>query len=77
MESTIQNLKDRLNQAEEELAYLKTTALERSQCHATHRAFWQVRDAYKELTHLIKEIKGNTIPSLPKGACPRNVDTWG
>ena len=56
MESIIQTIKQRLDQAEQELAYLKGTALERSQCHATHRAFWSIQDAYKGLTHLTKEI---------------------
>ncbi len=56
MESIIQTIKQRLDQAEQELAYLKRTELERTQVHATHRAFWQVRDAHKELTELTKEI---------------------
>ena len=63
MESIIQTLKQRLEQAEEELAFIKRASCQnptpewrREKLHATHRAFWQVRDASKELTELTKEI---------------------
>ena len=63
MESIIQTIKQRLDQAEEELAFIKrascqnsTPAWQGAKLHATHRAFWQVRDAQKELTQLTQQI---------------------
>ena len=53
MRNTIQKLQDRLEQAELELAFLKSRIdIKSPEGCAVHRAVWAVRDSYKEAVHI-------------------------
>ena len=70
MRNTIQKLQDRLEQAEQELAFLKgSTDINSPEGSALHRAFWAVRDSYKEAVHIramTNTAKGDEpMPPMP------------
>ena len=70
MQSTLQHLQDRLSQAEEEISFLKARIdIKTPEGSALHRAFWAVRDAFKESVHIramTKTAKGeHYMPPMP------------
>lgn len=70
MRNTIQKIQDRLEQAEEELDFLKARIdIKSPEGCALHRAFWAVRDSYKEVVHIramTNTAKGDEpMPPMP------------
>ena len=70
MRNTIQKLQDRLEQAELELAFLKTRIdIKSPEGSALHRAVWAVRDSYKDAVHIramTNTAKGDEpMPPMP------------
>ena len=39
--------------------------------------FERVNPRFNRSKFLAVALDGEAVPSLPEGACPRNVDTWG
>ena len=70
MRNTLEKLQDRLEQAEQELAFLKTRIdIKSPEGSALHRSFWAIQDCQKEAIHIramTNTAKGDEpMPPMP------------